>query len=180
MSKGKRSEDNVGKRRSRARRRALQALYQWQVAGQDLGDIDAQFAEEMDMSEVDVEFFREFLYGVPKRVDELDGQYRQYLDRGIEQLDPIERAILRMGTLELCDRLDVPVRVMDYHEHSIGTGTDTRAACYVEMRVGNSPTGFGVGIDRDIVTASFRAVLSAVNRHLAGEAAARAAQAEAA
>jgi len=76
--------------------------------------------------------------------------------------------------------LDVPVRVMDYHEHSIGTGTDTRAACYVEMRVGNSPTGFGVGIDRDIVTASFRAVLSAVNRHLAGEAAARAAQAEAA
>lgn len=63
--------------------------------------------------------------------------------------------------------LDVPVRIMDYHEHSIGTGTDTRAASYVEMRVGDSPTGFGVGIDRDIVTASFRAVLSAVNRHLA-------------
>ena len=63
--------------------------------------------------------------------------------------------------------LDVPVRIMDYHEHSIGTGTGTRAASYVEMRVGDSPTGFGVGIDRDIVTASFRAVLSAVNRHLA-------------
>ncbi|ARP93015.1 2-isopropylmalate synthase [Bordetella genomosp. 13] len=63
--------------------------------------------------------------------------------------------------------LDVPVRIMDYHEHAIGTGTDTRAASYVEVRVGDSPTGFGVGIDRDIVTASFRAVLSAVNRHLA-------------
>lgn len=62
--------------------------------------------------------------------------------------------------------LDVPVRVMDYHEHAIGTGTDTRAASYVELRVGESATGFGVGIDRDIVTASFRAVLSAVNRHL--------------
>jgi len=61
--------------------------------------------------------------------------------------------------------LDVPVRIMDYHEHSIGTGTDTRAACYVEVRVGDSPTGFGVGIDRDIVTASFLAVLSAVNRY---------------
>jgi len=60
--------------------------------------------------------------------------------------------------------LDVPVRIMDYHEHAIGTGTDTRAACYVEARVGDAPTGFGVGIDRDIVTASFHAVLSAVNR----------------
>src|SRR5690606_30261081 len=62
--------------------------------------------------------------------------------------------------------LDIPVRIMDYHEHAIGTGTDTRAASYVELRVGDSATGFGVGIDRDIVTASFRAVLGAVNRHL--------------
>ena len=62
--------------------------------------------------------------------------------------------------------LDVPVRIMDYHEHAIGTGTDTRAASYVELRVGESSTGFGVGIDRDIVTASFQAVLSAVNRHI--------------
>lgn len=62
--------------------------------------------------------------------------------------------------------LDVPVRIMDYHEHAIGTGTDTRAASYVEVRVGDSPTGFGVGIDRDIVTASFQAVLTAVNRHI--------------
>ena len=45
---------------------------------------------------------------------------------------------------------------MDYHEHAIGTGTDTRAASYVELRVGDSGTGFGVGIDRDIVTASFQ------------------------
>src|SRR3546814_794414 len=63
--------------------------------------------------------------------------------------------------------LDMNVRIMDYHEHAIGTGTDTRAASYVELRVGDSATGFGVGIDRDIVTASFQAVLSAVNRHLA-------------
>jgi 2-isopropylmalate synthase len=60
-----------------------------------------------------------------------------------------------------------PIRIMDYTEHAIGTGTDTRAACYVETRVGDSPTGFGVGIDGDIVTASFRAVLSAVNRRAA-------------
>ena len=54
---------------------------------------------------------------------------------------------------------------MDYNEHAIGTGTDTRAASYVEMRVGDSATGFGVGIHKDIVTASFLAILSALNRH---------------
>ena len=62
--------------------------------------------------------------------------------------------------------LDLPVKVMDYHEHSIGVGADASAASYVELRIGDSPTGFGVGIDHDIVTASFKAVLSAVNRHM--------------
>ena len=58
-------------------------------------------------------------------------------------------------------------RIMDFHEHAIGSGTDTRAASYVELRVDDSATGFGEGIHRDIVTASFLAVLSAVNRHYA-------------
>lgn len=111
MSKGRRKED-IGKLRSRARRRALQALYQWQLAGQDLSSIEAQFAEEMDMKEVDLEFFREFLYGVPKATDELDAQFRPYLDRDVAQLDPVELAILRMGAFELGTRIDVPVRVV--------------------------------------------------------------------
>jgi 2-isopropylmalate synthase len=62
--------------------------------------------------------------------------------------------------------LGVPLRVVDYHEHAIGAGTETRAACYVEARIADAPTGFGVGVDRDIVTASFRAVLSALNRYV--------------
>ncbi|SOY69656.1 2-isopropylmalate synthase 2 (Alpha-isopropylmalate synthase 2) (Alpha-IPM synthetase 2) [Cupriavidus taiwanensis] len=64
------------------------------------------------------------------------------------------------------DALDLPVRVMDYHEHATTAGADARAACYVEVRVGDSPTGFGAGIDANLVTASLRAVLSGVNRHL--------------
>ncbi|MEM5278224.1 2-isopropylmalate synthase [Cupriavidus taiwanensis] len=64
------------------------------------------------------------------------------------------------------DALDLPVRVMDYHEHALSAGADARAACYVEVRVGDSPTGFGAGIDASLVTASLRAVLSGVNRHL--------------
>jgi 2-isopropylmalate synthase len=63
--------------------------------------------------------------------------------------------------------LDADIKIMDYTEHAIGTGADTRAACYVEVRVGESPTGFGVGIHEDIVTASFLAILSALNRHAA-------------
>ncbi|SOY60380.1 2-isopropylmalate synthase [Cupriavidus taiwanensis] len=64
------------------------------------------------------------------------------------------------------DALDLPVRVMDYHEHAMTAGADARAACYVELRVGDSPTGFGAGIDASLVSASLRAVLSGVNRHL--------------
>ena len=69
--------------------------------------------------------------------------------------------------------LGLEIRLMDYHEHAIGSGADAKAACYVELRVGNGPTLFGVGIDSNIVTASFKSVLSAVNRHMAasGEAA---------
>ncbi len=62
--------------------------------------------------------------------------------------------------------LGVPLRIVDYHEHAIGAGTETRAACYVEVRIAQAPTGFGVGVDRDIVTASFTAVLSALNRYV--------------
>lgn len=69
--------------------------------------------------------------------------------------------------------LGLDIRLMDYHEHSIGSGANARAACYVELRVGNGPTLFGAGIDSNIVTASFRAVLSAVNRHMAAQGEAR-------
>lgn len=62
--------------------------------------------------------------------------------------------------------LDCDIKIMDYHEHAIGTGTETRAASYVELRIGDSPTGFGVGIHEDIVTSSFLAILCAVNRHV--------------
>ena len=63
--------------------------------------------------------------------------------------------------------LGLQVKLMDYHEHAIGSGANARAACYVELRLDNGPTVFGAGIDSNIVTASFKAVLSALNRELA-------------
>src|SRR5690554_4344495 len=88
---------------------------------------------------------------------EKDGEVRNLVGRGDGAISAFVNA------------LGAGVRIMDYHEHAIGTGTDTRAASYVELRVGDSPTGFGVGIHEDIVTASFMAILSAVNRHVVAE-----------
>ena len=63
--------------------------------------------------------------------------------------------------------LGLDIKVMDYHEHAISAGANAQAACYVELRLDNGPTLFGVGIDSNIVTASFKAVLSGLNRHIA-------------
>ncbi len=65
--------------------------------------------------------------------------------------------------------LGLDIKLMDYHEHSIGKGANAQAACYVELRLANGPTIFGAAIDRNIVTASFKAVLCAVNRQLKNE-----------
>jgi len=56
------------------------------------------------------------------------------------------------------------VRVLDYHEHAIGSGAQARAAAYLELRVADGRTLFGVGIDANIVTASMKAVLSGLQR----------------
>ena len=59
--------------------------------------------------------------------------------------------------------LGIDVRVLDYDEHAVGAGADARAACYIEAAVGDRVL-WGVGIHPSIVTASLRAVASAVNR----------------
>ncbi|MEM7272943.1 MAG: 2-isopropylmalate synthase [Actinomycetota bacterium] len=65
----------------------------------------------------------------------------------------------------MSDGLGVSLRVLDYHEHAIGTGTDAKAVCYMELQVGDREL-WGVGIHGDIVTASLRAMVSGVNRGL--------------
>lgn len=107
-------KDKAAARRRRhfARHRAVQALYQWQVAGQDLRDIEKQFLEEMAMGGVDGDYFHELLFGVPGALTELDAQLAPCLDRSLEALDPVEKAILRLGAYELLERLDIPYRVV--------------------------------------------------------------------
>ncbi|SFB34244.1 2-isopropylmalate synthase [Collimonas sp. OK607] len=69
--------------------------------------------------------------------------------------------------------LGLDIKLMDFHEHAISAGADAQAASYIELRLNDAPTGFGVGIDANTLTASFKAILSAVNRQIeiAGDAA---------
>ncbi|MGB0466272.1 MAG: transcription antitermination factor NusB [Pontibacterium sp.] len=98
------------KRRS-ARSFALQALYQWQLAGQAVNEIDAQFRVDNDMSNTDVQLFSELLRGVSARKSELDERYSPFLDRDLNDLDPVELTVLRIGAYELMHRIEVPYRV---------------------------------------------------------------------
>jgi len=102
----------LSKARSKARRNAVQALYQWQLTGADVSDIEEQFLVEHDMTKVDVEYFRELLREVPLHLHELDDHIIEYLDRPMDEVDPVERAILRMSTYELELRLDVPYKAV--------------------------------------------------------------------
>jgi len=73
------------------------------------------------------------------------------------------------GPLEaLVAALPVKVEVMDYNEHAIGSGTNAKAAAYVELRVAGGRSLYGIGIDENLTTASFRAVFSALNRDRQG------------
>jgi len=102
----------VSRARNKARRCALQAVYQWQVGGESMGEIEAQFLAEQDPVQVDLAYFSELVQCVPKHEAELDAHMTPFLDRSIAELDPVELAILRIGICELAYHLDVPFRVV--------------------------------------------------------------------
>jgi 2-isopropylmalate synthase len=71
-------------------------------------------------------------------------------------IDAAAHAISQFAGLE--------VSVVDYHEHAIGEGSDVAAVCYVEVKVNNGKTVFGVAQDRNIITAAIKALINGVNR----------------
>jgi N utilization substance protein B len=98
--------------RTNARKAAVQALYQWQMTGQSLVEIDRQFLEEERLKEAQKSYFTELFHGVPKNLQVIDETLTQFVDRPVDTIDPVERAILRIGTYELLNRLDMPYRVI--------------------------------------------------------------------
>jgi transcription antitermination protein NusB len=108
MSREKSTRDSHGKEhprkvgtqfaeRARARKRALQALYQWQLTDQTAETIVRQFNEEQDMSIADSDYFKDLVLGVEREQAEIDQVLQPFLDRPIAQVDPIERAVLRLA-----------------------------------------------------------------------------------
>ena len=126
--------------RSRARRRALQAVYAWQIANTAIGKLIEQFRSEQDMEVADLEYFEDLVRGVEKNLGDLDTALASFLDRDIALVDPIERAVLRIAAYELRHRPDVPYRVVINeaiettkrsgagHGHTYVTGVLDRAA----------------------------------------------------
>jgi N utilization substance protein B len=99
--------------RRKARHYAMQALYQWHMNRAALADIEAEFRVDYDFAKVDLEYFQELVHQVPPRIDELETAFEPFLiERSLEELGPVERALLRMATYELAERVDVPYKVV--------------------------------------------------------------------
>jgi N utilization substance protein B len=106
------ARNTLAAERRKARHYGMQALYQWHMAGASLNDIEAEFREDYDFSHVDLAYFQALLHEIPACVDELDAALEPLLDRKLDELDPIERTLLRMGMFELTRRIDVPYKVV--------------------------------------------------------------------
>ena len=98
--------------RRRARRALVQAVYQWQMADADTAEIESQVAERGSLAKADAEFFKDVLRGVLLRTPEIDELLTSALERPLEELDNVERAVLRLGVYELSSRPDVPYRAV--------------------------------------------------------------------
>jgi N utilization substance protein B len=98
--------------RSIARKLAMQALYQWLLTQQSAAEIKKQFLESEESAGVDREHFGELVGGCIAKHEELGAALQPFLDRPLDQLDPVETAILMIGMFELQQRVDIPYRVV--------------------------------------------------------------------
>ena len=98
--------------RSRSRRRALQAIYAWQLSATSEGALIAEFAHEQAHEVADLEYFEDLVRGVLRHVAQLDAALADFLDRRVDEVDLIARAALRIAAYELLHRPDVPYRVV--------------------------------------------------------------------
>ncbi len=94
-----------------ARRNAVQALYQWDITGQPVGEIENAFINDDAFVGVQRSYFQHLIQNVPRQCEVLDSQLKQCISRELDSVDPVERAILRLSTYELLFRPDVPPNV---------------------------------------------------------------------
>lgn len=100
------------KKRKHAREKVLQALYQWQLSGDDIDWIRDFYLQEQGVSSGDPEYFLELIYKIPSSVNELDDRYRKYISQFEDHVDPIATNILRIATYEFQHHLEIPYKVV--------------------------------------------------------------------
>ena len=98
--------------RSNARQLALQALYQWQLNELNFTQLQDQFSQDKDYKKSDKEYFSLLLQTVMQETDNLDAELVEFMDRPIEQLDPVAHAVLWIGIHELKNHIELPYRVV--------------------------------------------------------------------
>ncbi len=103
--------DRTKSARRRAREFALQGLYEWQLNQRDTSSVEAHVREMDEFHKCDRVHFDALLHGCVAQRHELDARLLQFLDRPIEELSPVEHAVLWVGTYELANCLDVPYKV---------------------------------------------------------------------
>ena len=98
--------------RRRSRELATQGLYQWLLSGSPAGEIDAQLRGAQGYDKADHEHLDAILHGVIRDSEALSADLTPCLDRPIEQLSPVERAVLLVAAYELKNHVDIPYRVV--------------------------------------------------------------------
>lgn len=98
--------------RRKAREYSVQAIYQWQMSGSSLNDIEAQYLTTMNSRKVDTEYFQELFNGVLTDLENMDRALEPALERDLDEIDPVERAIIRLAAYELIHRIDIPKKVV--------------------------------------------------------------------
>jgi transcription antitermination protein NusB len=98
--------------RRRSRELATQGLYQWLLSGSPAGEIDAQLRGAQGFDKADHEHLDAILHGVIRDSEALSADLTPCLDRPIDQLSPVERAVLLVAAYELKNHVDIPYRVV--------------------------------------------------------------------
>ena len=99
--------------RVKARRNTVQALYEWFMTGKEVADVIAEFeSDKQKLAKTDIEYFKCLLTGTIKNTQALDDRISKLLDRNVDELDAIERAILHIGCYELEHHIEIPWRVV--------------------------------------------------------------------
>jgi len=98
--------------RRKARELAVQATYSWQLSQNSVSDVEVNFITDNSKRRFDIEYFQLLLRGVTSNISEIDALISPHVDRPLDDIDQVEKAILRVAIFELTDCTDVPYRVV--------------------------------------------------------------------